>query len=115
MIGDVLSKHSPQALLALEFIVDRFESNECGIDVMIYSSDVMIYSSDVMIYSSDVMIYSSDVMIYGLNVMIYGLNVMIYGLNVMIYGLRILNFTSFFRMSVQILLQCECCFTKPAM
>jgi hypothetical protein len=94
MIGDVLSKHSPQALLALEFIVDRFESNECGIDVMIYSSDVMIYSSDVMIY---------------------GLNVMIYGLNVMIYGLRILNFTSFFRMSVQILLQCECCFTKPAM
>jgi hypothetical protein len=101
MIGDVLSKHSPQALLALEFIVDRFESNECGIDVMIYSSDVMIYSSDVMIYSSDVMIYSSDVMIYGLNVMIY--------------GLRILNFTSFFRMSVQILLQCECCFTKLAM
>jgi hypothetical protein len=87
MIGDVLSKHSPQALLALEFIVDRFESNECGIDVMIYSSDVMIYSSDVMIY----------------------------GLNVMIYGLRILNFTSFFRMSVQILLQCECCFTKLAM
>jgi hypothetical protein len=94
MIGDVLSKHSPQALLALEFIVDRFESNECGIDVMIYSSDVMIYSSDVMIYGLNVMIYSSDVMIY---------------------GLRILNFTSFFRMSVQILLQCECCFTKIAM
>ena len=76
MIVDVFSKHYSQTLFALKLVVTYFESNG-------YKTGVMIYSRDVMIYSRDVMIYSRDVMIY---------------------GLWILNFTSFFYMSVQIFL-----------